>query len=182
MLASKTYKLAEVNTHCLQKSTPVHTLQNMEEKRDPQAIRFGRRLKAIRNQRGMTQQSLADASFMSRNYVGVLEIGKNMPSFDAITNLAKALGVSREELLGDDAEADELRRLREERERFEAATRSISEIAANMHGHSTATAHLSAGAPQSAARGGLFADEPARPDGSQERGDASPQHCQPQSG
>lgn len=60
--------------------------------------RFGRRLRTLRRLKDMTQEELAEAAGISVNFVGLIECGKNAPSFDTITRIAEALGVKEAEL------------------------------------------------------------------------------------
>jgi transcriptional regulator with XRE-family HTH domain len=59
---------------------------------------FGIRLRYLRNQVGLTQEQLADAANISVDFVSLIERGINAPSFDNLEKLAKALGVSAQEL------------------------------------------------------------------------------------
>lgn len=60
--------------------------------------RFGRRLKALRLERGWSQEELATESDISKNYIGEIERGENNVSIHYIARLAEALGVSLGEL------------------------------------------------------------------------------------
>jgi transcriptional regulator with XRE-family HTH domain len=62
-------------------------------------IAFGKRLRELRLQRGISQEKLAEIADLHRNYVGVLERGGQSPSLDAICKLAHALKVKPAELL-----------------------------------------------------------------------------------
>lgn len=53
-----------------------------------------RRLRA-----GLSQEQLAEAADLHRNYVGLVERGKNSPSLSALTSLAGALGCRTSELV-----------------------------------------------------------------------------------
>ena len=54
---------------------------------------FGRRLRALRETRKLTQQQLGDQADLSFKYVGAIERGEENPSLKVITKLAAALGV-----------------------------------------------------------------------------------------
>lgn len=54
---------------------------------------FAKRLKELREQRGMTQEELAKASGLSISFIRAVEQGVNAPSFDSMEALAKALAV-----------------------------------------------------------------------------------------
>ena len=60
---------------------------------------FGRKLKALRERRGVSQAELADRAGLSREYVNKLEAGKYDPTLGTLGRLAKALGVTERELL-----------------------------------------------------------------------------------
>ena len=66
------------------------------------AIRFGARVRAMRLDRGMTLDALAAAAGISRASLSNLERGEHSPSLTAATNVARALGVSLGELLGEE--------------------------------------------------------------------------------
>lgn len=54
---------------------------------------FGKRLKYIRKQKGLTQQALAELCDLQTNTIGMYEIGKNAPSFKSIDKIAKILEI-----------------------------------------------------------------------------------------
>ena len=54
---------------------------------------FGRRLAALRKERGMTQEQLARALKMDPVFVAYLESAQKSPSFNTIYNLARVLEV-----------------------------------------------------------------------------------------
>jgi transcriptional regulator with XRE-family HTH domain len=60
---------------------------------------FGRSIRRLRKQRGLSQEDLAEASGMSRNYVSDIERGVRNPGLLALVALAKALKVSLRELV-----------------------------------------------------------------------------------
>ncbi len=60
---------------------------------------FGHRLKAIRVERGLTQEKLAELSGLHRTYVGSVERGERNISLKNIHCLAIALDVPLSELL-----------------------------------------------------------------------------------
>jgi len=62
-------------------------------------ILFGKRLRELRLERGISQEKLAEMADLHRNYVGVLERGGQNPSLEAICKLARALKVRPAELL-----------------------------------------------------------------------------------
>lgn len=61
---------------------------------------FSRRLKALREEKGMDQAALAEASGVSRNAIGRYETGRNIPRADILVSLACSLDCSVDVLLG----------------------------------------------------------------------------------
>jgi transcriptional regulator with XRE-family HTH domain len=59
---------------------------------DPKVI-FGKRVRALREKLGMTQEELAHRAHLHRNYVSLLERGHRGISLDTIMEVAKTLGV-----------------------------------------------------------------------------------------
>jgi len=59
---------------------------------------FGRRIKQLRKERGMTQEQLALTANIERSYLGAIERGERSPTLDKISSIAKALKVSIEKL------------------------------------------------------------------------------------
>ncbi len=57
-------------------------------------IAFGQVLRELRKRQGLSQESLALESGMERNYVSLLELGRNSASVKTIFKLAPVLGVS----------------------------------------------------------------------------------------
>jgi transcriptional regulator with XRE-family HTH domain len=68
------------------------------KKTGPRAL-FGRKLRELRLERGVSQEKLAEMAGLHRNYVGTLERGQQSASLDAICKLARALKVRPAELL-----------------------------------------------------------------------------------
>ena len=63
--------------------------------------RFGRVLRTLREEKGLTQVDLAEKVKVGQSYIAMLEIGeKQNPSLDVLQRLAKALKVKVTELLG----------------------------------------------------------------------------------
>ncbi|MFZ1075366.1 MAG: helix-turn-helix transcriptional regulator [Minisyncoccia bacterium] len=61
--------------------------------------KLGRNLKRIRKAKGITQGDIVRALGVGRGYISNIENGKMNPTLSTITRLAKALGVSSNELL-----------------------------------------------------------------------------------
>lgn len=55
---------------------------------------FGKILRALRRDRGYTQETLAFESGLDRTYVSLLELGSRSPTLDTIMTLCGALDVS----------------------------------------------------------------------------------------
>ena len=58
-----------------------------------------RNLKQLRQERGLTQEELADLAGLNRNYVGMIERQENAATVDTLEDLAKALQVEPVRLL-----------------------------------------------------------------------------------
>lgn len=63
------------------------------------AKKLGENLKNIRMKKNITQIEIAKMLGVDRSFVSNIENGKNNPTLSTITSLAKALGVSTNELL-----------------------------------------------------------------------------------
>jgi transcriptional regulator with XRE-family HTH domain len=61
---------------------------------------FGKVLRELRRQRGLSQEGLALDAGLDRNYISLLELGRNSASVKTIFKLAPALGLSVAELMG----------------------------------------------------------------------------------
>lgn len=59
---------------------------------------FGKKLKEIRESKGLTQQELAELCDMQTNSIGMIEIGQRAASFATVEILAEKLGVDYDEM------------------------------------------------------------------------------------
>ncbi|MEZ4563963.1 MAG: XRE family transcriptional regulator [Thermomicrobiales bacterium] len=66
------------------------------------SARFGARVREARSQQGLTLEELASAAGISRATLSNLERGEHSPSLNAATDVARALGVSLAQLLGEE--------------------------------------------------------------------------------
>ena len=71
------------------------------KKRQPDAKVFGLTVRRLREQRGWTQEDLAEHAEMNASYLGFVERGDNVPTLTIILQIAKALDVEPGELLRD---------------------------------------------------------------------------------
>ena len=63
--------------------------------------RFGSRLRQLRDERGYSQEELAERAGLHRNYVGGVERGERNVALENIVKLAKALSVPPRDLFID---------------------------------------------------------------------------------
>jgi len=63
-------------------------------------IAFGIVLRKLRKERGFSQEALAFEAGIERNYISLLELGRNSVSVKMIFKLAKALGIGVAEFMG----------------------------------------------------------------------------------
>ena len=64
-------------------------------------LRFGFTLRKLRDERGYSQEALAERAGLHRNYVGGVERGERNVGLENIVKLARALSVSPQELFAD---------------------------------------------------------------------------------
>lgn len=61
---------------------------------------FGKALRALREERGYSQEELAERAGLHRNYVGGVERGERNVALENIVKLAQALSVKTRDLFG----------------------------------------------------------------------------------
>jgi len=57
-------------------------------------LAFGEVLRELRKRQGLSQEALAHQAALERNYISLLELGRNSASIKTIFKLSQALGVS----------------------------------------------------------------------------------------
>ena len=60
---------------------------------------FGKTLKEVRNEKGLSQEKLAEKSHLDRTYISLLERGLRQPSLSTIFSISSALGIFPSELI-----------------------------------------------------------------------------------
>ncbi len=68
-------------------------------KTNPTRRAFGRRLRALRYEKELSQEKLGELAGLHRTYIGAIERGEESVSVDNITKIAKALKVKPSNLL-----------------------------------------------------------------------------------
>ncbi|MCM3920648.1 helix-turn-helix domain-containing protein [Frankia sp. AiPs1] len=68
---------------------------------EPHRVAFGRRVRTLREARGLSQESLAEQADVHRTYISSLERGHRNVGLDNIIALARALGVAPGQLFED---------------------------------------------------------------------------------
>lgn len=64
------------------------------------AVAFGRVLRRLRNEAGLTQETLGFEADLRRTYISILELGQQQPTLTTILKLAKPLKHSAQEIVG----------------------------------------------------------------------------------
>ncbi|HVX21661.1 MAG TPA: helix-turn-helix transcriptional regulator [Acidimicrobiales bacterium] len=62
--------------------------------REPTAVEFGNRVRALRQQKGLSQERLGELVGISKNYVSSVELGERNVGLRTILLLGHALGVA----------------------------------------------------------------------------------------
>jgi transcriptional regulator with XRE-family HTH domain len=63
------------------------------------AIAFGRALRRLRIEKGLTQEGLGFEADLRRTFISILELGQQQPTLTTIIKLAKALELSPHQLM-----------------------------------------------------------------------------------
>ena len=66
---------------------------------DP-AVAFGRVLRRLRLEVGLTQEQLGFEADLRRTYISILELGRQQPTLTTILKLAKAINRSAQDVMG----------------------------------------------------------------------------------
>ncbi len=66
--------------------------------------KFGEKLRALRNQRGLSYRQLASMLETSHSHIINIETGKHKPSVDLIVRIVQFFSVSFDQLMNDDIE------------------------------------------------------------------------------
>lgn len=66
-------------------------------------MELNEKLKLLREEKGLTQEELAEALFVSRTAISKWESGRGCPSIDSLKAIAKYFGVTIDELISSDA-------------------------------------------------------------------------------
>ena len=78
----------------------------MKSDKEEHSNRFGQRLRAIRQKKGLSQEELAAKAAIDRTYISSCERGKRNVTIDIIYRLSEALEISPKELVPDLNEKD----------------------------------------------------------------------------
>ncbi|WP_088164809.1 helix-turn-helix domain-containing protein [Delftia sp. K82] len=62
---------------------------------------FGSLLRELRNERALSQETLAAEAGLARNYISQLELGSKCPSLRSVFKLCKVLGVAPGDVVGE---------------------------------------------------------------------------------
>jgi transcriptional regulator with XRE-family HTH domain len=73
---------------------------------------LGKRVRALRQSKNMTQQELGDEAEMNYKYLGAIERGERNPSIDNLAKIATALKVNLHELFIFEHETEDMKELR----------------------------------------------------------------------
>lgn len=69
-----------------------------KQKKQPN-FAFGKVLRRLRIEQGLSQEALALSADLQRNYISLMELGQNQPTITTIFKLASALGIKPSKLM-----------------------------------------------------------------------------------
>lgn len=69
------------------------------KRKNPSNIAFGKVLRDLRLKSGLSQEDLGFAADLQRNYISLIELGRNQPTITTIFKLSSALGIAPSELI-----------------------------------------------------------------------------------
>jgi transcriptional regulator with XRE-family HTH domain len=70
------------------------------KKKPSPGVAFGRVLRELRRERGLSQEALALEADLQRNYISLIERGINQPTITTLFKLAEALQMKPREMVG----------------------------------------------------------------------------------
>jgi transcriptional regulator with XRE-family HTH domain len=73
----------------------------LRKKRRPEAVKFGAVVRRLREEKGLTQEELAERAGISATYVGFIERGDNVPTLTIVIQIASGLRIRPSDLLRD---------------------------------------------------------------------------------
>jgi transcriptional regulator with XRE-family HTH domain len=101
---------------------------------DDPSLLVAERLKAVRNDRGLTLRDLANASGLSINTISLIERGKTSPTVATLHKLATALGVTIADFVQGEAGRDAIFLKREQRQRARSVKVLIESLGTGLAG------------------------------------------------
>ena len=89
-------------------------------------------LKKIRKEKGLSQMKLSEMCDTTSNYIGQIEMGRRIPSFDKIEKIATALGIHSFELFYFDIKEKEVKKPKTKDYLMNMPTNIKKEIISNL--------------------------------------------------
>jgi transcriptional regulator with XRE-family HTH domain len=68
-------------------------------RRQSLSIRFGQRVRSVREAQGVTQEKLAELAEVDRTYVSMIERGKRHPTLEVAERICASLGMRLSEMI-----------------------------------------------------------------------------------